>query len=178
MTRKIILYIAQSLDGYIADQNGSVDWIAGNVEPYESDYGYEDFTQSIDTVICGGVTYREIRDELSPGKWPYEAMQSDVLTHENLENTENIHFVNTEIQELIRTLKQQEGKDIWICGGANLIHRYMWANLIDEYQITTIPVLLGNGIRLFEKGSTKVKLEMTTVREENVLILAVYKKQN
>lgn len=105
-------------------------------------------------------------------------MQSDVLTHENLENTENIHFVNTEIQELIRTLKQQEGKDIWICGGANLIHRDMWANLIDEYQITTIPVLLGNGIRLFEKGSTKIKLEMTTVREENVLILAVYKKQN
>lgn len=178
MTRKIILYISQSLDGFIADQNGGVDWIAGNVEPYESDYGYEDFIQNVDTVICGATTYRQIRDELSPGQWPYETLQSYVLTHEKLEDTDNIHFVDTHFQHLIHTLQQQEGKAIWICGGANLIHQCMQADLIDEYQITTVPVLLGDGIRLFEKDCPRIQLKLESIREENGLILAVYQKQN
>lgn len=82
MKRKVILYISQSLDGFIADNKGSVDWIIGNNKKYISDYGYENFIKNIDTVILGANTYKQIKNELSPNKWVYENLQSYVLTNE------------------------------------------------------------------------------------------------
>ena len=64
MKRKVILYISQSLDGFIADSNRSVNWISGKDKEYDSDYGYEDFIKNIDTVILGANTYKQIKDEL------------------------------------------------------------------------------------------------------------------
>ena len=64
MKRKVILYISQSLDGFIADSKGNVDWILGNNENYDSDYGYETFIKDIDTVILGANTYKQIKNEL------------------------------------------------------------------------------------------------------------------
>ena len=71
MKRKVILYISQSLDGFIADSKGNVDWILGNNENYDSDYGYETFIKDIDTVILGANTYKQIKNELSLDKWVY-----------------------------------------------------------------------------------------------------------
>lgn len=177
MKRKVILYISQSLDGFIADNKGSVEWILGNNEDYNSDYGYETFIKDIDIVILGANTYKQIKNELSPDKWGYENLKSYVLTNERIEDTTNIKYVNMNIKKLINRLQQENGKNIWICGGANLVNQCVKANLIDEYQITTVPVILGNGIRLFEESNKKIKLRLKEMKEENGLILGIYAKR-
>ena len=151
MKRKVILYISQSLDGFIADSKGNVDWILGNNKEYLSDYGYETFIKDIDTVILGYNTYSQIRNELSPDNWVYKDLKSYVLTSKEIKDTSNIRYVNMNIKELINKLQKEEGKNVWICGGANLVNQCVKEDLIDEYQITTVPLILGNGIRLFEK---------------------------
>lgn len=177
MKRKVILYISQSLDGFIADNKGSVDWILGNNEEYVSDYGYENFIKDIDTVILGANTYKQIKNELSPEKWVYEDLQSYVLTNEKNKDTSNIKYVHMNIKELINRLRQENGKNIWICGGANLVNQCVKENLIDEYQITTVPVILGDGIRLFEESNKSIRLELKEIKEENGLIMGIYMKR-
>lgn len=177
MKRKVILYISQSLDGFIADSKGSVDWILGNNQEYISDYGYENFIKNIDTVILGANTYKQIKNELSPDKWVYKDLQSYVLTNEKIKDTTNIKYVNMNIKELINRLQQEKGKNIWICGGANLVNQCVKENLIDEYQITTVPVILGSGIRLFEENNKNIRLELQDTAEENGLILGIYAKK-
>ncbi len=76
--RKIVLFIAMSLDGYIADINGKVDWLAGQDSDVENDDSYADFVKNIDTVIMGWTTYHQIVTELSPGQWVYDNLQSYV----------------------------------------------------------------------------------------------------
>lgn len=177
MKRKVILYISQSLDGFIADNKGSVDWIIGNNKNYISDYGYENFIKNIDTVVLGANTYKQIKNELSPDKWVYENLQSYVFTNEKIKDIENIKYVNMNIEKLINKLKQEKGKNIWICGGANLVNQCVKANLIDEYQITTVPVILGNGVRLFEENNKKINIEFKEIKEENGLIMGIYTKR-
>lgn len=116
MKRKVILYISQSLDGFIADSKGNVDWILGNNENYDSDYGYENFIKDVDTVILGANTYKQIINELSTDRRVYENLQSYVLTSEKIEDTSNIKFVNTNTKELINRLQKENGKkymDMW-----------------------------------------------------------------
>lgn len=177
MKRKVILHISQSLDGFIADSKGNVDWILGNNENYDSDYGYETFIKDVDTVILGATTYRQIINELSPDKWVYENLQSYVLTSENLENTPNTKFVNTHVKRLISELQKTDGKNIWICGGASLVNQCVKEDLIEEYQITTVPVILGSGIRLFEENNKRIRLKLKETKEENGLILGIYVKR-
>ena len=177
MKRKVILYISQSLDGFIADNKESVDWIIGNNKNYISDYGYENFIKNIDTVVLGANTYKQIKNELSPDKWVYENLQSYVFTNEKIKDIENIKYVNMNIEKLINKLKQEKGKNIWICGGANLVNQCVKANLIDEYQITTVPVILGNGVRLFEENNKKINIEFKEIKEENGLIMGIYTKR-
>lgn len=177
MKRKVILYISQSLDGFIADNKGSVDWIIGNNKNYISDYGYENFIKNIDTVVLGSNTYKQIKNELSPDKWVYENLQSYVFTNEKIKDIENIKYVNMNIEKLINKLKQEKGKNIWICGGANLVNQCVKANLIDEYQITTVPIILGNGVRLFEENNKKINIEFKEIKEENGLIMGIYTKR-
>lgn len=110
MSRKVILYIAQSLDGCIADPHGKVDWLD---EAPAEDAGYAAFAKTIDTVILGHRTYCQIHDELSPAIWPYAGMQSYVLTHQARSAQEGIRFVCQPVTALIHTLKQEQGKDIW-----------------------------------------------------------------
>ena len=177
MKRKIILYISQSLDGFIADSKGNVDWILGNDKEYVSDYGYESFIKDIDTVILGYNTYSQIKNELSPDNWVYENLKSYVLTSKEIKDTANIKYVDMNIRELINRLQQEKGKNIWICGGANLVNQCVKEDLIDEYQITTVPVILGNGIRLFEENNKNIKLKLKDIKEENGLIIGIYAKR-
>lgn len=177
MKRKIILYISQSLDGFIADNEGSVDWILGNNEDYASDYGYDNFIKNIDTIILGYNTYKQIVEELSPNEWAYKGLQSYVFTEKTIKSEEEIKFVNENIISFIKKLKKENGKDIWICGGANILNQLVKENLIDEYQITTVPVILGSGIRLFEEENKKIKLELKDTKIENGLIMGRYIKR-
>lgn len=175
--RKIILYISQSLDGYIADNNKSVDWIAGENQEHYGDYGYNHFIKNIDTIILGNNTYKQIATELSPDEWVYKGLTSYVFTNEKSKDTDDIKFINEDIISFIEKLKKQKGKNIWICGGANIANQCINKNIIDEYRITTIPILLGRGIRLFNENNPQIKLSLKKVKKENGLIECIYVKR-
>ena len=163
--RNTVLFIAMSLDGYIADANGGVDWLEGQ-NPEEGDgNSYDNFIREIDTVVMGWNTYRQIATELSPQQRVYEGLTSYVLTHRKIEKMDGIIFTDESPCGLIQRLRRKPGKDIWICGGASTTGQLMKEGMIDRYHISIIPTLLGSGIRLFDslKGQTKLKLVRSQV---------------
>lgn len=116
--RRVILYIAASLDGYIAGENGGIDWLDSEAAPDDAGNGYEAFLREIDTIVMGYNTYRQVTEELSPGKWVYAGKKTYVLTHRGIANLPEIQFVCQPAERLIETLRQEDGKGIWICGGS------------------------------------------------------------
>lgn len=148
--RKVKLYIAASIDGYIACPDGSLDWLSKYPITSEQNYGYDDFFESVDSVIMGGKTYRDILN--MDVIYPYKDKTSYIIT-QNKTNTkkENIHFITDNVIETISKLKKKEGKDIWLVGGGEIIAMFLEHDLIDEMIITIIPTILGAGIPLFPK---------------------------
>lgn len=175
--RKVILYIAVSLDGYIADKNGSVDWLAGQDEETEDRDSYSEFIKDIDTVVMGWNTYAQVRKELSPERWPYENLISYVITHRSEDPTEKIKFVREDPCELVSHLKKSPGKSIWICGGSGIIQPLLQRNLIDEYHISVVPAILGDGIPLFEKSVGKIQLRLKYTETYNGITELVYTRR-
>lgn len=172
--RKVRLFIAMSLDGYIADSCGCVDWLKGQGDDNENIDTYSEFVKNIDTILMGWNTYNQIVTELSPNEWVYNDYTTYVITHNEKTSCEKIRFTNTSPVNLVKKLKQQNGKDIWICGGANIVQQLVNEDLIDCYQITIIPILLGTGIRLFEKTEPKIKLRLLTTQSYNGMIDLTY----
>lgn len=158
--RKVILFIAMSLDGYIADKDGNVDWINGQDCNKENINTYSNFIKDVDTVVMGWNTYNQVTTELSPTEWVYSDLISYVFTHRELPSTNNIIFTKKNICDIINKLKNEKGKNIWICGGANIIQQLITADLIDEYYISVIPTILGSGIRLFGTIPKEIKLKL------------------
>ncbi|MDR2038868.1 MAG: dihydrofolate reductase family protein [Bacteroidales bacterium] len=149
--KKIKLYIAASIDGYIAREDGDLDWLMKYPVDSETNYGYDDFFASIDTIIMGGRTYRDI---LGMGPvWPYKDKTTFVITRNPVKAEEDIHFIHERIMDKIGQLREKEGKDIWLVGGGEIIAMLQDHGMIDEITITYIPVTLGKGIRLFPASS-------------------------
>jgi len=146
--RKIKVYIAASLDGYIARPDGDLDWLTKYPITPEINYGYNEFFDSVDTVIMGGKTYRDILN--MDVIYPYESKTTYVITR-NIINSpkDNRYFITDNVIDEISELKTQQGKDIWLVGGGELITMMLNANLVDEMQICYVPVILGTGILLF-----------------------------
>lgn len=101
------------------------------------------FYESIDTVILGYATYRQIVTELFPDGWIYQGKTSYVLTHRRERPAGDVIFTDEEIAGLITRLKAAEGRDIWICGGADIVNQLIDRRLIDRYHLTIIPTILG-----------------------------------
>ena len=175
--KKIIVYIAMSLDGYVADATGGVSWLRGDGSDPENFGSYPEFIETIDTVILGYSTYHQIVTELSPDEWAYKGKKSYVLTHRIMENTEEITFISEDITELSKRLKAEEGKSIWICGGADIIRQFHQKGLIDEYSLTVIPTILGGGVRLFDGESQETQLKLESTKCYNGMVDLVYKKR-
>ena len=175
--RKVVLFIAMSLDGYIADKNGKVDWPTGEREDVETDDGYRDFVKDIDTVIMGWRTYHQIVTELSPEQWLYDDLQCYVFTQREHLATPNIRFLSNDPCSLINELKEEEGKDIWICGGADIVRQIMEKDLIDIYRISVIPTILGEGVRLFPDKGQEIRLNLEMVRNSNGITELIYRKR-
>lgn len=174
--RKVVLFIATSLDGYIADNNGGISWIDGQGTEETRD-SYSEFIKDVDTVIMGWKTYEQITTELSPGQWVYNDQMSYVITHREKENTSNIKFTAENLESVVTKLKKEKGKDIWICGGAGIINQLMQKNLIDKFYISIIPTLLGQGIRLFDASYDELKLKLTDTKTSNGIVEVIYERR-
>ncbi|MBW8684195.1 dihydrofolate reductase family protein [Chitinophaga rhizophila] len=176
--RKIILYIAISLDGFIARKDDDIKWLTEFPYPENDDYGYADLLSRIDTTIMGNATYSVVRDSLEP--WPYGDKMSYIFTRSAAgEDTDNIKFIRNDIPAFIDHLQQTPGKDIWLIGGGKLNTLFLQHDWIDEMIIHVIPVIIGEGISLFE-GSTferRFKLEETQTYSTGVVMLR-YSRQN
>lgn len=175
--RKTILFIAMSLDGYIADENGNIDWLNGQSKDSENADTYFEFIKNIDTVLMGWNTYHQIITELAPNNWPYGDLYSYVFTHHTKKSSKNITFTSQDPIALLNKLKNKDGKNIWICGGANLINQLLKANVIDEYYISIIPTLLGDGIKLFDKLPEEKKLTLISTKNYNGIVEVVYERR-
>jgi dihydrofolate reductase len=133
--RKIKLYIAISLNGKIARQDGSVDWLENIPNPERTDHGYKEFYDSVDTTIQGYKTYKQILD------WgidfPYADKKNYVLTSLKLPAADqNVEFITQNHIEFIKKLKQQEeGGDIWLIGGGNTNTFLLNEKLIDKMHV-------------------------------------------
>lgn len=143
--RKIKLYIAASIDGFIAPPDGDMDWLVGY--PLASKEDHKSFSDSVDTVILGGRTYRDMccMDIL----WPYKDKTAYVVTRNPIMERENVNFITENVIETITELKKQEGKDIWLVGGGKLTAWLHEHGLIDEIVVTYIPETLEEGKPLF-----------------------------
>ena len=147
--RKVRLYIAVSIDGYIARNNGDLDWLTEYPNPKKTDYGYLEFVDTIDTVIVGGRTYDDILS--MDVAWPYKGKESYIVTRRPRQTVaeDSVKMISEDIINTIIELKEKPGKDIWLVGGGELISLFLNNNLIDEMIITHIPVILGSGVSLF-----------------------------
>lgn len=162
MERKVILYIATSLDGYIASPDDNLEFLSV-VEQEGEDYGYAQFIESVDTVIVGRKTYDKV---LSMGfDFPHSDKESYIITRTPKPATGKIEFYTGDLKNLILKLKKQEGKNIFVDGGAEVVNLLLKDNLIDEFCISIIPVLLGDGIRLFQDNRPELPLKF--VRSES-----------
>lgn len=159
--RKVVLFIASSLDGYIATEEESLDWLE-RVEG-EGDNGFSEFYDTVDTVLMGKKTYDWVmRQDLK--KFPYKGKATFVFTRSAVEDTGDVSFVNKDIQSFIYHLKNKDGKNIWLVGGGDLVQSFLQAELIDEIIVTVAPTLLGKGIPLFKKQDLSFDLELKGVR--------------
>ncbi len=153
--RKIILYIATSIDGYIADMDGGIQWLNAFPITDEMNYGYREFIASVDTILMGGSSWRALSGmdimNLYAGKTIY------VVSRDNGRKQDHARFLTDNAIERISALRNETGKDIWLFGGGLLTASLLEAGLVDEMHLFHIPVILGKGISLFPKQSTPSK---------------------
>ncbi|MCH8903029.1 MAG: dihydrofolate reductase family protein [Bacteroidetes bacterium] len=150
--RKLVLYTAVSLDGFIARKNGEVDWLS-DYENQDEDYGFMEFFNSVDTMISGNNTHK-IMLELEEN-YPYAEKKIYVLTKDaGLENDEQIEYLRSKrsIISFVEDLKSDFGSNIWLVGGGKTNAFFLEAGLIDLLILSIIPITLGDGIPLFSKA--------------------------
>ena len=173
MERDVILYIGVSVDGYLADTSGGGGWMQGHGNE-QGDGGYGEFLREVDTVIMGHATYRQVKTELSPDRWPYEGKECYVVSSQFLEDTDQVTFWPGDVWELVFLLKQRPGKAIWLVGGAKLLQSFMEQELVDQYWISTLPVILGKGMRLFLPGDYEERLILDRTMVWDGIVTNVY----
>lgn len=148
---KVVLFIATSLDGYIASTDGAVDWLF-----HDADYGYTEFMASVDAVVMGRKTWEQARtfeDVPFAGKHVivFSRSQSNA-------DASRIRFVQSDPETTIPEIKSSVEKDIWLVGGGDLIQQFIASHLIDEFRIFVHPIILGHGIPLFTQQPQRANL--------------------
>lgn len=161
--RKISLFIAMSLDGYIAKPNDDLSFLK-LVEKEGEDYGYAEFIAQTDTIIIGRKTYDYVLNSI--GAAHYDNGQRDVyvITRTARPQTGRTIFYTGDLNELVNRLKSGNGKNFYCDGGAEVINELLQHDLVDELIISVIPILLGAGTRLFNDGRPEQTLEFSTAK--------------
>ncbi len=153
------IYVATSLDGYIARPDGELDWLS-KAETGE-DCGFSAFMKTVDCMIMGRNTYDKV---VAMGQWPYGKTQVLVLTNRPMDIPENlaayVRPYSGDPKEMVSMLAEKDFEHAYIDGG-NVIEQFLKARLVDEMTITTIPVLIGSGIPLFGSSPLKEDIDWT-----------------
>lgn len=178
MSRKIILNLAISLDGYICDEDGGFDWIGGHGDMRqntEKQFDFSAFTASCDTIVMGRKAYDDCGIDYIED---YENKRFLVATTDARENLANVEFVQGDIVAMVTALKNKAGKDIWLFGGAGLTDQFLKADVIDEYIIGIIPTIRGNGRKLFSQDNPTIKLHLDECSVTDGVAMLTYTKRD
>ena len=154
-----IVYIATSLDGYIADKNNQVGWLHEVPNPEGSDFGFADFMERVDALVMGRNTFDMVAS--FGGDWPYSKpvfVLSNTMTSVPEQYQDKVFLVKGELKDVVASLNEQGYQDLYIDGGVT-IQNFLAQDLIDEMIITTIPTLLGGGIPLFGELQSPLKFK-------------------
>ncbi len=157
---KASVYIATSLDGYIARKNGDLDWLPGadSSNPADEDYGFHEFMDSVDAIAMGRKTFEKV---LSFGEWPYGDTRVIVLTSREIpisnELSKTVEAQSCSPTELAQELEEAGHQHLYVDGGKT-IQSFLKAKLIQELTIFRVPVLIGSGIPLFKKLENDIHL--------------------
>jgi dihydrofolate reductase len=175
--RKLILYSAASIDNFIARAGGETDWL--DSQEYlipEEDFGYKEFYDSIDTILMGNNTYKQLLSFNLP--FPYQDKKNYVFSHtESNKDNEYVEFISGDITAFVQNLKKGEGPNIWLVGGGQINTYLLNNNLIDKLILTVIPVILGSGIALFAGNSPIQKFHLSSARPfSNGFVQLVYER--
>lgn len=160
--RKIVFYGGISLDGYLADESHSLQWL------FDADDGtpmnYDSFIETIDTTVMGRKTFEETLT-YTKGENPYPGKTNFVFSRKMQYTTDDFISISEDPVAFLNEWRKKEGKDIWIVGGGKLLKPFLEADMIDEWWIQFTPILLGKGIRLFEEGNYRNQLELIEVNK-------------
>lgn len=170
----ITLYIAASLDGFIADEGGGVDWLESFEDTHdegEPGGSYEDFFETVDCLVMGATTYEQV---LGFGEWPYGDRPTVVLSHRNPSRVnDSVTFYEGDLGPLVDEGVLAEHDHVWLVGGAELACQFLDEGLVDDIRLSVIPTLLGSGISLFGDLGTRRPLHLagTTTYDNGIVEL-------
>lgn len=165
---EVILYIACTVDGFIARENGSIDFLHP-FEQAETDYGYTDFYQNIDAVVMGANTYKQA---LNFPEWPHPGRDTYVFSHGSLPLQPEVHLWHDTPEALIKKLHDK--KSIWLVGGSQLITSFLNAGLIHTVMISVIPIVIGKGIPLFKNIKQEIAFNNAKTVQYNDVVQLTY----
>lgn len=174
--RRLVLNIAISLDGYICRKDGRYDWIRGqgdNSLNTELQFDNEQFFKSCDTIIIGHEALKDCPIEDIPN---HNLKTFVVASRTPRENKGNLQFT-TDILSVTKKLKQEDGSDIWLYGGAKLADNLIKEDLIDEYIIGIIPTILGEGRRLFAQPLPELPLKLVESTVVDGIVMLRYQRR-
>lgn len=160
---QVILYVASSLDGYIARPDGSVDWLDEIPDPGKDDtedYGYGDFYAGVDVVLMGRITYEQVLS--FDVDYPYAGKEGYVFSRTRAgERDEHVKFENGEdIAGFVENLKRTNEGNLWLVGGGQLVREFLNLDLVDRIELFILPVILGQGLPLFPPSTPQRNLSL------------------
>jgi dihydrofolate reductase len=171
MDRKVIVYIATSLDGYIALPDDDLSFL-DIVQKEGEDYGYNAFIHSVDTVIMGRKTYDWVMKQVA--EFPHADKTAYILTRTSRPAEGKTTFYTGDVKALVLGLKMEAGKGIFVDGGAEVVNALLQHDLIDEFIISVIPVIVGSGTRLFGENNPQVPLRLLGSKAYDTGLLQVH----
>jgi dihydrofolate reductase len=154
----VYVYVATSLDGFIATSDGGVEWLMEIPNPDQSDYGFAEFMNGIDALVMGRNTFEMV---LSFGSWPYSKpvfVLSDTLTEVPKSITEKAEIIRGSLRTVLSRLRKRGYLNLYVDGG-RVIQSFLAEDLVDEMIITRVPILLGQGIPLFGPLTKRLRFE-------------------
>jgi dihydrofolate reductase len=159
---EVVLYIATSLDGFIARKDGAIDWLTAFDTP-QTDYGYAEFCRTVDAQLMGRKTYEQA---LGFGEWPHPGKPTWVFTRQRLATQrDDVFFTSADPKQALGEIEARGARRVWLVGGAQLAAAFLRERRVDEFVISVVPVLLGDGIPLFSPGLPEQPLKIVELNQ-------------